>query len=374
MTEQDRDWMERYIYQVVRRLPKNQREEIRLELRELIEDMWEQSKDMTGVLKELGDPIEFAKQYRGNGGYVIGPEYYDTYFWLLKVVLLCSLIPVVVFGLFETFYEGFSGVDLQTTGDWVRAITQTIAGGLGSVIANVMISGLGGIGSVTLIFLFLERKEIRLEGLEGAISTEKLFGTGAASRAEGVAETEKAAAWTPEALSPLPDKRAMINRGDTIVGIVFLVLLSVLLIFAPKVFSAFLMIEEELVIVPFFNLGKWQLILPFFLASLLVGLADEIVKLVAGVYNRVVLISAVVSNVLQIILGVLLLLVFPFWNPNFTSELSSYVTGEPERFWHAFLSWDGRKASLVILVILCIIALAEIGVTAYKTIQYEKKN
>ena len=104
MTEQDRDWMERYIYQVVRHLPKSQREEIGLELRELIEDMWEQSGDMTEVLQELGDPAVFAKQYRGEEGYLIGPEYYDTYFWLLKVVLFCSLIPVALFGFGEAFY------------------------------------------------------------------------------------------------------------------------------------------------------------------------------------------------------------------------------------------------------------------------------
>ena len=42
MTEADRELMQRYIYQVVRRLAKDQREETARELEELITDMAEQ--------------------------------------------------------------------------------------------------------------------------------------------------------------------------------------------------------------------------------------------------------------------------------------------------------------------------------------------
>ena len=42
MTEADRELMERYIYQVTRRLAKDQREEIARELEGLITDMAEQ--------------------------------------------------------------------------------------------------------------------------------------------------------------------------------------------------------------------------------------------------------------------------------------------------------------------------------------------
>lgn len=39
MTPNEKDYMDRYIYQVIRRLPKAQREEVRMELEELISDM-----------------------------------------------------------------------------------------------------------------------------------------------------------------------------------------------------------------------------------------------------------------------------------------------------------------------------------------------
>ena len=40
MTPNEKEYMDRYIYQVIRRLPKAQRDEVRMELEELISDMY----------------------------------------------------------------------------------------------------------------------------------------------------------------------------------------------------------------------------------------------------------------------------------------------------------------------------------------------
>ena len=88
MTPNEKDYMDRYIYQVIRRLPKAQREEVRMELEELISDMYADRGSMEEVLTELGDPAEFAKQYQNEQKYLIGPEYFDTYLWFVKVVLM----------------------------------------------------------------------------------------------------------------------------------------------------------------------------------------------------------------------------------------------------------------------------------------------
>lgn len=60
MKEQEREWMERYIYQVTRRLPKAQRGETAMELRELIGDMAEEKGSVEAALTALGDPAVFA--------------------------------------------------------------------------------------------------------------------------------------------------------------------------------------------------------------------------------------------------------------------------------------------------------------------------
>ena len=63
MTLNEKDYMDRYIYQVIRRLPKAQRDEVRMELEELISDMYADKGSMEAVLTQLGNPAEFAKQY-----------------------------------------------------------------------------------------------------------------------------------------------------------------------------------------------------------------------------------------------------------------------------------------------------------------------
>ena len=78
MTPNEKDYMDRYIYQVIHRLPKAQREEVRMELDELISDMYADRGSMEEVLTELGDPAEFAKQYQNEQKYLIGHEYFDT--------------------------------------------------------------------------------------------------------------------------------------------------------------------------------------------------------------------------------------------------------------------------------------------------------
>ena len=95
MTSMEKDYMDRYIYQVVRRLPRAQKSEVRMELEELIDDLYADKGSMEEALKELGDPAEFAKQYRKDQSYLIGPEYFDTWLWFVKVVLICSAVPIV---------------------------------------------------------------------------------------------------------------------------------------------------------------------------------------------------------------------------------------------------------------------------------------
>ena len=64
MTLDDKELMGRYIYQVIRRLSRAQRDEVRMELEELISDMYADKGSMETVLTQLGDPAEFAKQYQ----------------------------------------------------------------------------------------------------------------------------------------------------------------------------------------------------------------------------------------------------------------------------------------------------------------------
>ena len=88
------DLLNRYVYDVTRRLPEKQRAEIDKELRGLISDMLverlgeaEPSRgDVEAVLMELGNPADLADNYRGTRRYLIGPDYFDRYASILKLV------------------------------------------------------------------------------------------------------------------------------------------------------------------------------------------------------------------------------------------------------------------------------------------------
>ncbi len=64
----EQEMIKRYIYEVIRRVPEDSREDIRLELQTLVEDMCtEEQIPVQEALQKLGAPEEFAKRYRGDG-------------------------------------------------------------------------------------------------------------------------------------------------------------------------------------------------------------------------------------------------------------------------------------------------------------------
>ena len=359
MTQKDQEWMEQYIYQVVRRLPKEQREEVSMELRELISDMLEQSGSsesdcsMEKVLSELGDPAEFAKRYRDDAHCLIGPEYYDTYLWFMKIVLLCTLISTFVMSLLEGIHHVVGSEGEGYVGIVVRTFVSCFVNG----ITNCAISCISVFGGITIVFAVLER-QVKKNGLRDGLGKK---------------------VWTPGELTSIPHKKAMIDRGDCIVGIVFIVIFCMLLIMSPNAFSAIVRSganDKDVTLVPILNLMQWNRILPLFVIGLLVGLADEVFKLIVGIYCYKVMISCIISGFIQIILGSVILKVLPFWNPDFMiqMELQAMKGNTGAEFIKEWLS--GGNVSImsnVILAFIILCTLEEIGVTVYKTIRYGEK-
>lgn len=66
------DLIKRYVYAVTKELPESQREEIRLELTSLIEDMVQERGEgsVESILLELGDPKRLAEKYREKPKYI----------------------------------------------------------------------------------------------------------------------------------------------------------------------------------------------------------------------------------------------------------------------------------------------------------------
>ena len=97
--------IERYIYDVVRRLPEDERGDVEKELRANIYDMLPDEPtdtEIEAVLLKLGYPGTLAESYRQKPRYLISPAMYDFYIRTLKLVLpLVGVLVMIIVSLIE---------------------------------------------------------------------------------------------------------------------------------------------------------------------------------------------------------------------------------------------------------------------------------
>lgn len=359
MNEKERDLIERYLYEVTRRIPKEQRADIRMELQALINDMCE-SASAEEVLTQLGDPAKLACKYRDANSYLIGPEYYDNYLWVMKLVLLGVGISTLI----SSVISSLSGID-SWNGGYTHILTLFITYLIGNFISSAMINGVSAFGMTTLIFAIMERQKVKVDlKRENVWTPDKLTANSASSTVS----------WIPDLLPPVPDKRAVIQRSDSIVSIVFLAIFAALFLWAPQLFGAYLVDESEVVTtIPLFNLSIWNQVMPFFLISFFAGLLNEIVRLVTGYYCKAVMISTIVLNAVQLIAAVIAFKLFPVWNADFAAELSANLDITISSKADLLHYWGTDFFSNVILGIICFAVILEIGTAIYKTLRYGKE-
>lgn len=212
-------------------------------------------------------------------------------------------------------------------------------------ISGLMTGSVGAFGAVTLVFAFMERQKIKVE-------------------------LKKDKVWTSDMLNPIPDKKARISRGDCVASLVFIMIFAFILIFVPQFIGASFTDGNEVTRISLFNLDKWGMILPIFLVALMAAFVDEIIRLVAGCYCRTVMLSSVIANVIQVILAILVLKVFPIWNPNFVFELESNLSESLHWKNELINRWNAGLLSDIILGIIVFASVIEVGLTVYRTVRY----
>ncbi len=96
--------VDRYVHDVARRLPEKQRADVAKELKVEIEEMIEgrsggkvsRKQAAYDVLVELGSPSRLADSYRERPRFLIGPDYYEPYIFLLKTIF-AVVLPLLTF-------------------------------------------------------------------------------------------------------------------------------------------------------------------------------------------------------------------------------------------------------------------------------------
>ncbi len=345
------EMIERYVYDVVRRLPEKQRQDIKEELITLIEDMLEERMDngksekdnVEAVLRELGSPATLADKYRGDREYLIGGEYYSAYIQVLKIVLICVAAGMLIAAGVSFCVKSIdSGMELN-------GLINVMEDGIVSV-AAIPGACIQAFGILTLIFAIMERNQVKLQDKSD---------------------------WKLEELPKVPEKKALIPRVDSVVGIVFTVLVMIMFICVPELMGAWLKSSDGVVVaIPAFNMTIWNTTLPLLLISMFAGLVDELVKLLKGRYCLTVLWTNIVTCLVNVIVAVKMLATSDVWNPNFVNQILE-ITGEtlPEigevAGTQIVIGAGGELNALnVIFVIVILASLLEIGVTTFRTLCY----
>jgi hypothetical protein len=109
------DLVERYVRQVGRYLPKDERKEIENELRSLINDQLDDrykgapvEADVAELLAEFGEPRRMASSY-GREQYLVGPDLFHIMVWVLQRGWVLIPVVVVLVKLILAFATGHEG-------------------------------------------------------------------------------------------------------------------------------------------------------------------------------------------------------------------------------------------------------------------------
>jgi hypothetical protein len=147
------DLIERYLAAVRLLLPPAQRDDITAELRDVLLSRREEKEaelgrpltkaDDESLLKAFGNPLEVAGRYAGEQ-YLIGPELYQPYLLVLKIVLAVIIGSAIVTGVVSAV------VDTSAPGAAVR-----------TAIGVAWSGAWGAVGAVTVVFAVLQRPQIR---------------------------------------------------------------------------------------------------------------------------------------------------------------------------------------------------------------------
>lgn len=301
-----REMIERYIYDVVRRLPSEQREDISKELAGLIDDMLEEragngkteQENTEDVLKEMGAPYALAGKYRGDKKYLIGPEYFEQYWFVLKIVLIAVAVGMVI----AAVVQGVAWV-LETPGMTQAMIFGNTASCVGMAVANVIMGLVQGFAWVTIIFAIIERCSLKVN-IKEAVSE----------------------AWKPQDLKdkPVPTEKAILKKGDSIAGIVFTVAVIILFNLLPFLMGFWIAGPDGVVhSIPIFNLETLKTALPLLNACFALGILREALRVAAGRHTVWLGAATTVLNLVAMILSCMVFFNPAIWNMEIINQAAA---------------------------------------------------
>jgi hypothetical protein len=284
------DLTDRYVYDVVRRLPEKSRPEVEKELRANIADMLPENpaeEDVQHALTSLGDPVKLAEQYRPGPQYLISPAVYDDYLALLKLLVPLLTAVIIVIKLADTLLNApQDGTPVQV---------------FAAVLSSVITGAVTAVGQAflwtTLSFALLER-----------------FGI---ARRKGE--------WSVKDLPEVPPEAAVrIPRGEAVTSMVFSAL-GLLLVIRFPYFFAWWGLDGATASIPLFNAAVLSHYIPLFVLTTGFSWALALMKLFYRRWTYLLAACNAVSGAAGAIVTVLFLNDPETFNPAFLARLGQAV-------------------------------------------------
>lgn len=326
------DLINRYVYAVTKSLPEKQREDIEKELKALINDMVEEDEGtetydekVKKVLLELGDPDLLADNYRGSRRYLIGPQNYDKYIMLLKIVSGAIFI----------------GISIAVTISSIFSDQKNLVDILGNYFASLFSGLLQGFAWTTAAFAIAERHNINMN-IDGTENGE----------------------WNLSKLPMMPEKKAMIPPSESIFSIIFTAIFTAIFFLAPQLLAVYIHNDSGLNVIPIFNLDILLGYRVLFLVIFILAILREALKLYS---RRWTLRLSIPFSILSIASTVLMLIVFTnpnVWNPNFPSEIAAITSID------LGLNDLWGRLKIGFIIVITVACILEVATAIYKGIKY----
>lgn len=311
------DLIVRYVEETVRHLPVKEREDVALELEANIQDMLA-GDDSTGKIEEtllaLGSPATLARQYRGKERYLIGPETFDLYLMVLKIVsLVVALVTMVI-----TFVSLFFASEPTSIGVMISKVLASVFSGLS-----------GAFLWVTITFAIMSYYQVNTELEE----------------------------WNLKALHSLeqaPTRR--IKKSDSIGDMVGLSIFFVLLIVLYSRSDLIAIYRKGAGPIPLFVSSALKPYIIGWLITTILTFCVAVIKFAKKVWSTQLFVISAVADLLGLCYFIFLSTRWHIYNPDFLAFFSGNINQ-----WQIIV-----KAACVVLLILTLISLGDDAYTVFR--------
>lgn len=332
--------IERYVYDVARRLPEKDREDVKKELRANIYDMLPEGmgdEAVKKVLYELGSPASLAEKYRTHPRYLISPAYFDEYVnalkWILPLVGVLVMLIGFAVGAFDAAKSGSTSVPFVISG----VLSQGVSMGVSAAFQALVWTTIG--------FVIAEH------------SGEKKPKVGEHG-------------WRVEDLPEVQSAKAGIPLSEGIAELVLSVVFSIIgiLFCTGQLPFAMMFAQGDMVFYNIFSQSFLSMLIPFILVSMLLAIVQGIAKIKDRRWSVFVCVSVIVKKLVDMAFTLYLIN-----QPNILgAEFSGFLreTG----ILQALPNVNGKNVLVIAFSVLVIIgAIAETVKTVKLTVQAHVK-